>query len=124
LWVCDEVGPAVRKHSIENGSVRQSIAIPPVFARMRHNLSLEALALARPAEPITIVGSPVDLTKVYGLMFSLADPKSSLRVAFYDRFEYVRNAAMAPFDTSQPVVVLRERKHGKKLICRVLEPMS
>ncbi len=45
VWVCDEVGPAVRKHAIEDGSVRQSIAIPPVFARMRHNLSLEALAL-------------------------------------------------------------------------------
>ncbi len=45
VWVCDEVGPAVREHDIDDGSVLHTIAVPSVFAKARRNLSLEALSL-------------------------------------------------------------------------------
>ena len=45
VWVCDEVGPAVRRHRIEDGSIQDTLEVPPVFAGARRNLSLEAIAV-------------------------------------------------------------------------------
>lgn len=45
LFVSDETGPAIREHTIADGSLLQSIVVPPVFATHRANLSLESLSL-------------------------------------------------------------------------------
>lgn len=42
-FVSDEVGPAVREYRLADGALLRSAALPPVFARLRHNLGLEAL---------------------------------------------------------------------------------
>lgn len=45
VFVSDESGPAIREYGIPGGSVVQTLALPPVFAGHRSNLSLESLSL-------------------------------------------------------------------------------
>lgn len=42
--VSDEVGPAVREYRLADGALQRTAALPPVFASLRNNLGLEALA--------------------------------------------------------------------------------
>lgn len=42
--VSDEVGPAVREYALPDGQLLRSAQLPPVFATLRLNLGLEALA--------------------------------------------------------------------------------
>lgn len=44
VFVSDETGPQIRIHRFSDGAVLGSVALPPVFATARSNLSLEALA--------------------------------------------------------------------------------
>jgi len=41
--VSDETGPQIRIHAIAGGALQQTLVLPPVFANIRANLSLEAL---------------------------------------------------------------------------------
>jgi len=43
VYVCDETGPAIRRHDLSDGSLLGSVAVPAVFAGCRSNLSLESL---------------------------------------------------------------------------------
>lgn len=45
LLVSDESGPAIRRHSLADGSFQESLSLPATFAAHRPNLSLESLAL-------------------------------------------------------------------------------
>jgi len=45
VFVSDESGPAVREHLLIDGSLLQVVAVPPVYANIRPNFSLESLAL-------------------------------------------------------------------------------
>jgi hypothetical protein len=45
VWVCDEVGPAVREHRIDDGSVVHTLEMPSIFTNARRNYSLEALSI-------------------------------------------------------------------------------
>ncbi len=42
--VSDERGPAIREHRVSDGAVVSELALPPVFAKARLNLSLESLS--------------------------------------------------------------------------------
>jgi hypothetical protein len=44
VYVSDEIGPAVRQHGLPDGRLLRSATLPPVFAQLRRNLGLEALA--------------------------------------------------------------------------------
>jgi hypothetical protein len=43
VFVCDEVGPALREHRIEDGAVVRALSVPTIFSRARRNMSLEGL---------------------------------------------------------------------------------
>ena len=43
LLTADESGPAIRQHDAADGALLQTLAVPPVFAAHRPNLSLESL---------------------------------------------------------------------------------
>lgn len=45
VFTSDESGPAIREHSIADGSLLQTLSVPSVFADHRSNLSLESLSL-------------------------------------------------------------------------------
>ena len=45
VYVSAEVGPAIREFSLADGSLLQTLSIPPVFSNHRTNLSLESLSL-------------------------------------------------------------------------------